>query len=393
MTELTGGCQCGRVRFVARGAPRFTFVCQCRSCQHMTGSGHAVQFCHDKAAFEVSGMPWIDAVRQQSSPLLVRELEAISEQDLAASEKDDEGNVRSPLSWPTPAERDAAYAELACRVASMERDPGLWLIHFDETAAAQQAFGSGSVELADALARVDAAIGRILGCLEESGQLAETAIFVMGDVAYRPAHTRILPNVRLVRAGLIGRDPRAPTGVRSWLALVRSHGRSAYVYARDAQNALAARELLEVEAERTRAFEIVSANALARAGGDPQAWFGLLARPGFVFGNELAGPPLSPSPVRAAPGVMQSLGDDSGRVGFLAWGRGIRNRIRLPEVELTDVAPTVATLLGLRLADEIDGEAVLGILRAAVPPPPPGPKRIGVGTSQGVDRLIEEMRK
>ena len=122
--------------------------------------------------FEVTGVPWLDVVRQQSSPLLVRELEAISEQDLAKTREDEEGSARSPLSWPTPAERDAAYAELACRVASMERDPGLWLIHFAQTAAAQQTFGSGSVELADALGRVDAAIGRILGCLEESGQLA-----------------------------------------------------------------------------------------------------------------------------------------------------------------------------------------------------------------------------
>ena len=54
-TSLTGGCACGKVRFSANGAPKFAFICQCRSCQHLSGSGHAVQFCHDADAFAVIG--------------------------------------------------------------------------------------------------------------------------------------------------------------------------------------------------------------------------------------------------------------------------------------------------------------------------------------------------
>ena len=53
--SLTGGCACGAVRFTAQGAPRFAFICQCRDCQKLSGSGHAVQFCHDADAFEVTG--------------------------------------------------------------------------------------------------------------------------------------------------------------------------------------------------------------------------------------------------------------------------------------------------------------------------------------------------
>ncbi len=54
-SDRTGGCACGQVRFAAKGAPRFAFLCQCRDCQHMTGSGHAAQFCHDRDAFSVTG--------------------------------------------------------------------------------------------------------------------------------------------------------------------------------------------------------------------------------------------------------------------------------------------------------------------------------------------------
>jgi hypothetical protein len=56
------------------------------------------------------------------------------------------------------------------------------------------------------------------------------------------------------------------------------------------------------------------------------------------------------------------------------------------------VAPTIAILLGLRLDDRLDGEAIVGILRAAaVSKPPPGPKRLGVGSDGDVDRALREL--
>ena len=57
MTDLAGGCACGQIRFMAKGAYKFAFFCQCRSCQKMTGSGHAAQFCHDRSTFSVTGAP------------------------------------------------------------------------------------------------------------------------------------------------------------------------------------------------------------------------------------------------------------------------------------------------------------------------------------------------
>jgi hypothetical protein len=328
---------------------------------------------------------WLEFIDQRASPRLLREL-----QTMAALATEDE--EREAVPWPTPAEKDAAFVELACRIAASERDPGLWLIRLNQTVSFQRSAGFGSVEVDAALARIDVEIGRLMDCLAATGRLTDTAVFVTGDVAYRAVHTQIDPNVVLVRQGLVGRDPRSTIGVRSWLALVRSNGRSAYVYARDAESALEARKWLEAEAAKTGAFEIVPASDLATSGGDPQAWFGLAAHSGFAFGNGLTKPILRPSEIRGSAGAFPFRDPETTGVGLVAWGRGIRPRVRVPDLNLSDVAPTIAKLLGLRLDSELDGEAIVGILRAAVPVKPlPGPKRLGLGTDGDVDRALREL--
>jgi hypothetical protein len=355
---------------------------------------------------------WLAHLDRQANPTLVRELEAMArEAGVAIAKRDDSGarksgdgkggegansarsGGRDPLSWPTPAERDAAFAGLACHVVDSERDPGLWLIRLAETESVFATAGVGSEEVDAALMRIDAAIGRIVDCLAAREQLAETAIFVVGDIAYQPVHTRVDPNVALVAAGLVGRDPRSEAGVRSWLALVSPIGRVAYVYARDASHAITAREILEAESKRTGTFRVVPAARLAEIGADPQAWFGLGAGPGYTFGQGLLKPVIRPSERRSVGGAFpfREVAGDEASVGFVAWGRGIRRQVRVPELELADLAPTIAALLGLRLDDDLDGEPLIGILRASVPAPPPGPKRLGVGSDADADRAIRDL--
>ncbi len=343
---------------------------------------------------EVSGVgSWLDSIRPRSSPPLYRELEAIAAEDLVMSPKADADVERDPASWPRPSEKDAALVEAACRVADSARDPGLWLLRLDQTAVAQRTFGTGSVEVDDALGRVDEAIGTLVDCLEVAGQLEDTAIFVVGDVAYRAVHSVASPNVALLRTGLLGRDPRATNGVRSWLAMSRSNGLSAYVYARDAGNAVDAREVLEAEAMRTGVFEVVSAKELASAGADPQAWFGLVAAPGLALSDDLSGELVRPSVDRGAAGMLRLGNGRAGAVGFVAWGRGVRNQVRIPQIDFVDIAPTIAALLGLRLDDDVEGQAYDALLRASVEPPPAGPKRLGTQSGKSGSEILRDMRR
>ena len=66
--EMTGGCQCGRVRYVARVADDEAYLCHCRMCQRATG-GVSIAFKNLKKA----DVRWERAPdRYASSPIAVR---------------------------------------------------------------------------------------------------------------------------------------------------------------------------------------------------------------------------------------------------------------------------------------------------------------------------------
>jgi len=55
MTDITGGCLCGRVRYTASGDPAFSGLCHCRSCQRFTGSAFETTVGFPSSAISVQG--------------------------------------------------------------------------------------------------------------------------------------------------------------------------------------------------------------------------------------------------------------------------------------------------------------------------------------------------
>jgi predicted AlkP superfamily pyrophosphatase or phosphodiesterase len=277
------------------------------------------------------GERWLDLLTETSTPSLLA-LALRSPQELAG------GGIPGP-------DRDALFLDVACKLIASASPPGLMLLRLTQADPAQLAFGPDSEEALRAFARIDAELGELLVCLEDAGVFPRTAIVVLGDRVLLPVHTVVHPNFALAEAGLVSRN--ASGNVEIWSALARSNGGSAFVYARDERSALAARAALEVEARRSGAYRIVSADEMIRREADSEAWFGLEARAGFAFDNAARGPLLRLAVQRAAAGYLESPGRRG--PGFAAYGRGVRRNLRIPEVSQLDIAPTIAELLGIDL--------------------------------------------
>jgi hypothetical protein len=274
------------------------------------------------------------------------------------------GVDRPEAGFPGPP-RDDLLAALACHVLSSAEPPRLTLLRLSQTELPLRRAGPDSAEAARAFAGADAALARVLACLDAAGRLATTALLAVGDAPATPVHTLVEPNVALAGAGLLVPRPAGSSGVQRWDAIVRSNGTSAFVYARDSESAVLARRALTEAAERTRAFRVVSAEEMLALATDRDAWFGLEASPGYVIGDGLGSRgALLPSAARGAFGALTAGPSDA--LGFVAWGAGVRAGVRVPELRQTDVAPTVARLLRFGLPAS-EGRPLVGALR---PPPP-----------------------
>lgn len=260
------------------------------------------------------------------------------------------------------AARDAALVTMTCALLVGESPPSLVLLRLSQTAVALERVAPGSEAAHASFAAVDAELARLVRCLGDAGLLATTAIAVAGDHGAVPVHTEIRANVALADAGLLVAEPTG--AVRRWDAIARPSGGSAFVYARRDEDALLARSALSELANEAGAFRVLSAQEMVERGADPEAWFGLEAEPGFVFGAAAAGSRLAPASTASAGGY--GGGEPRVATGFVAWGPGLRAGLRVPSMRQVDVAPTLALWLGLRL-DAARGRPLVGILRGGAP--------------------------
>lgn len=308
----------------------------------------------DLPAVGAGGRSWLETLKGVAKPPV---LEAVAAAGGDAPETAEPG-----------AARDAVLAQIACQRLTGPEPPSLVLLRFSETEQALAAYGPAAPETREAFRATDALLGRLLGCLRKAGRLDDTAVAVVGDHDALSIHTFVAPNVVLGKAGLLTVRPVSGELI-SWAALARSNGGSAFVYARRRDDAVLARRALEDAARETGSFRVVGADEMLSEGADPAAWFGLEAAPGYLFSNTAAGPLQGASGVRGGWGYLPSRAEMN--AGFVAWGPGLGRGLRIPEMDQTDVAPTLARLLGLTL-EGAEGHVLVGVLRT---PPVAAPAR------------------
>lgn len=236
--------------------------------------------------------------------------------------------------------------------AAHRHEPALLLLHFLCVDSLQHLHGPRSPEAYWALEYVDGLIGRFLDSLADP-DLDRTTVFVVSDHGFLPSHREIRPNVKLRRLGA-EREAR----------FVMNHGAGA-LYRLDGDLAAVhqlGREIAAMEGV-SGMWPAAEYGALGLPTPDEHAQVADVmfeAAPGYSYGDRAEGPEEHGAPKYLGTHGQRPLYDDNAAF-FLAAGAGVRRDVALGAIRSRDVAPTVATILGLRM-DAVEGAVLARML-------------------------------
>jgi predicted AlkP superfamily pyrophosphatase or phosphodiesterase len=260
--------------------------------------------------------------------------------------------------------RDQIWTAAAAHVIRQRR-PNLLLLHMLITDSMQHKYGPQSPGAYAAIALADAQLAEVLRAVDAAGIREHTTLIVTADHGFAAALKIVNPNVALRRAGLLH------LGTGAELVNVRaqsvSEGGVAMVYlngpaTRDADRAKVTATMTEQEGVAdVLTPEKFDTLGLSQPSGNPQmADLILVAKDGYAFNNEARGDKTVTEVTLAAgnQGHHGYLADNAKMNAlFVASGRRIKRGVKLGIIDNTDVAPTIASLLGQKL-ENCDGHVL-----------------------------------
>ncbi|MBB3955318.1 alkaline phosphatase family protein [Novosphingobium sediminicola] len=210
---------------------------------------------------------------------------------------------------------------------------------------------------------LDAIVGQLIAA--ERKAHPDAVIAVVSDHGFAPVDNAFNLSRALIDAGLIrlsAPDPLGRQKIESWDAVAWASGGSvAVVLARPDDAALVARVrdlLLGLKGDpANRITDMLEGEAIAKAGGNPQASFYLnLAPPMLATGFIAPGLPLRfVPPTKGMHGFFP--GDPRMRSTFVIAGPGVPKGRDLGEIDMRVIAPTLARIMGARL-DQAEAPAI-----------------------------------
>jgi predicted AlkP superfamily pyrophosphatase or phosphodiesterase len=249
-------------------------------------------------------------------------------------------------------QRDWLYARMAAN-AIREHHANLVLIHLVEVDHIQHRYGPRSDEAYWSVSYADDRIRDIVEAARKSAFGENVTIVVASDHGFYPIEKDIRPNVVLREAGLVTVEKSNVTKRAAWCV---AQGGGCMVYILDDKNRAEIKKTLTKKLgglegvaaviETPEQFERLG---LADRRRDPRAPdFWLSAKSGYSFTESTAGDVVAPRSTRGGTHGYLPGGRDMQGTLVLS-GRGIKPGTKLPETSNTNVAPTLARLLGLEM--------------------------------------------
>lgn len=276
-------------------------------------------------------------------------------------------NVRDLLAGPDAVEEVTDALRLELTLEAVRGPYNFIAAHFISLDAAQHDFGPFSPESYAVAETLDGYIGQIMEANAESGFSGETAIVVASDHGFLPIDTGIIPGTLFRALGLI--EVNGEGEVEEWQAYPWAGGGLIAVYLKDPADG-EARERTDAAIEFLAANEMFGVRRVFREEeldeltGLPGAYAVLAMRSGFGISDSLTMNRLILKPTRTR-GLHGFVPVDTPemRASLLLHGPGIAAGRNLGQVEMVDIAPTVAALLGVDLPGT-DGRALADALAA-----------------------------
>jgi predicted AlkP superfamily pyrophosphatase or phosphodiesterase len=229
------------------------------------------------------------------------------------------------------------------------RKPQFMTAYFTAFDHEQHDRGPDSREALVVLERIDAIVGRLVDAARKVDP--DTVVAVVSDHGFAKVSVDVNLFDAFAKEGLMRFD--AAGNVVAWDAAPWLAGGSADVVLRDRNDAVLrdrVRALLaRLAADAANGIARVSEReAIAAAGGNPQADFHVDFKPGFETSPDVKTPLVTPSRRRGMHGYDPALPEM--QASFLVAGKGVPRR-DLGNVDMRDIAPTLAKVLGVALPE------------------------------------------
>ena len=262
--------------------------------------------------------------------------------------------------------RDRIWTEAAAHIIRAHR-PNLMMFHLLNLDSTQHRYGPRTPAAMTTMALLDGQVAQIVSAVERAGLASRTTYFVVSDHGFRLVKRLIRLNVALAQAGLLTVQDGKITASQVY-AVPEGGSAIVYVTAPDPAGDLVARAKQAITGiEGIEA--IVEPTDYARFGlpqpaaTDQMGVLFVTPQEGYAF----AAPAEGEVVINASEGSLGAHGypatDPDLSALFLASGARIRPGVTLDVIDNVDVAPTMATVLGLKLAN-VDGKVLKEILVA-----------------------------
>jgi predicted AlkP superfamily pyrophosphatase or phosphodiesterase len=242
--------------------------------------------------------------------------------------------------------------------------PNLALLHLVDVDHDEHMFGPRTKEAYAAIKRADDQVRQVWDVLKRDFA-GKATLFVVSDHGFSANKTSLFPNIVLRKAGLV--EVKGKNEIVGPVQVVAQGGTEMIYILDDKRRAEYTKRIREAFSKLDGISRVLDSTQFGSIGvaqpkDDPKAPDMLLfAKEGFIFGDTAAGD----LPFKAKPERKGSHGHDPSiphlHAVFVAWGQDIKPGTKLGEIQNTDVAPTIAKLLGFKIPNA-DGKPLEKIL-------------------------------